>query len=149
MIQSGWNLNSTEILRLSWIPASLAKIRSKMTEKRWRHHFPHYKSMEAFACHDHSFDPICPKTKCNLNPMPLMLQFQFDQDWPTGLRDTHVRKCKCIRNFWRSRARNSKVTDLIRPNFKLIGDCMPVLVTSKFEEDPIKNEGVSLETPNC
>ena len=24
---------------------------------------------------------------------------------------------------------------------------MPVLVTSKFEEDPIKNERVSLETP--
>ena len=39
MIQSGWNLNSSGILRLSWIPASFAKIQLKMTEKRWRHHF--------------------------------------------------------------------------------------------------------------
>ena len=45
ILQSSWNLNSYEMLGLSWIPASLAKIRSKMTEKRWRYHFPHDKSM--------------------------------------------------------------------------------------------------------
>ena len=37
--------NSSEILRMSSFPASIRRIGSKATEKRWRHHFPHYKSM--------------------------------------------------------------------------------------------------------
>ena len=32
------------------------------------------------------------------------------------------------------------MTDQIRPEFELVWDFMPVLVTSKFDEDPIKNE---------
>ena len=46
-----------------------------------------------------------------------------------------------------SRARKSEVTDPIRPEFELVRDFMPVLVTSKFDEDLIKNERTSLETP--
>ena len=49
-----------------------------------------------------------------------------------------------IRPLW---ARNSEVTDSIQPEFELICDFMAVLVTSKFDEDPIKNERASLETP--
>ena len=63
----------------------------KTTEKRWRHRFPHYKSMGAFCCHgNQSFDPICPKTLCSLSPTLMMLHIKFDQDWPTGLRDIQV-----------------------------------------------------------
>ena len=66
-----------------------------ITEKRWRHHFPHYKSMGAFCCHgNQSFDPICPKTLGNLSPTPMMLHIKFDQDWPTGSRDIHVQMCE-------------------------------------------------------
>ena len=32
--------NSTELLCLSWLPATLMMIRSKMKELEWRHHFP-------------------------------------------------------------------------------------------------------------
>ena len=45
-----------------------------------------------------------------------------------------------------SRANNCEVTDPIRPESKLVRDFMPVLDTSKFDEDPIKNERASLET---
>ena len=70
-------------------------IRSKTTEKRWRHHFPHYKSMGTFCCHgNQSFDPICPKTLCSLSPIPMMLHIKFDQGWPTGFRDIQVQKCE-------------------------------------------------------
>ena len=56
--------------------------------KRWRHHFPHYKSVGAFCCHgNQSFDPICPKTLCSLSPTPVMLHIRFDQEQPTGFRD--------------------------------------------------------------
>ena len=71
------------------------KDRLKTTEKRLRHRFPHYKSMGAFCCHGHqSFYPICLKTLCSLSPPPVMLHIQFDQDWPIGLRDIQVRRCK-------------------------------------------------------
>ena len=82
------------VLCMSSLPASIKKIRSKTTEKRWRHRFPHYKSMGAFCCYgNQSFDPICPKTLCSLSPTPVMLHIKFDQDWPTGFRDIQVWKC--------------------------------------------------------
>ena len=43
---------------------------------------------------DTSFDPICLKTLCSLSPPTVLLHIKFDQDWPTGLRDIQVRKCK-------------------------------------------------------
>ena len=109
----GWfGQNSTKLLCLSWLPATLMMIRlknewamsslparikrigSKATEKRWRHHFPHYKSMGAFCYHGHhSFDPICLQTLCSLSSPPVKLHIKFDQDWSTGLRDIQVRKC--------------------------------------------------------
>ena len=63
------------------------------TKKRWRHCFPHYKSMGAFCWHgNQSFGPICPKTLCSLSPTPVMLHIKFE-DWPTGFRDIQVWKC--------------------------------------------------------
>ena len=95
VVQSGRNSNPSKILCMSSLPANIKRIGSKATEKRWRHHFPHYKSMGGFCCHGHqSFDPICLKTLCSLSSPPVMLQIKFDHDWPTGLRDIQVRKCK-------------------------------------------------------
>ena len=91
VVQSGRNSNSSEILCLSSLPASTKRIGLKTTEKRWRHRFPHYKSMGAFCCHgNQSFDPICPKTLCSLSPTLVMLHIKFDLGWPTGFRDIQV-----------------------------------------------------------
>ena len=93
VVQSCRNSNSSEILCMSSLPASIKMIGSKTTEKRWRHHFPHYKSMRAFCCHgNQSFDPICPKTLCSLSLTPMILHIKYDQDWPTGFRDIQVQK---------------------------------------------------------
>ena len=46
----------------------------------------------------------------------------------------------------RSRAANSAVLGPIWPNFELVRDVMDVLVTCKYEEDPIKNEGARVFT---
>ena len=43
--------------------------------------------------------------------------------------------------------RNSDVSDPIQHEFELVRDFMPILTTSKFDEDPIKNERAGLETP--
>ena len=50
--------------------------------------------------------------------------------------------------FWCLRALNSKVTNPTRPDFELVRNCMPFLVTSKVDEDPIKIERANLETPS-
>ena len=55
------------------LPASIKRIGSKTTEKRWRHRFPHYKSMANFCCHgNQSCDPISPKTLCRLSATPVI-----------------------------------------------------------------------------
>ena len=46
----------------------------------------------------------------------------------------------------RSRAANSAALGPIWSNFKLVQDGMDVLVTCKYEEDPIKNEGARVLT---
>ena len=46
----------------------------------------------------------------------------------------------------RSSADNSAVLGPIWPNFELVRDIMDVLVTCKYEEDPIKNEGARVDT---
>ena len=84
---------------MSSLPASIKRIGSISgsitTEKRWRHHFPHYKSMGAFCCHgNQSFDPICPKTLRSLSPTKVMLHIKFDQDWPPGFRDIQIQTCE-------------------------------------------------------
>ena len=43
---------------------------------------------------------------------------------------------------------SSEVNGPIRPEIKLVWDFMPVMVTSKFEKDLIKNERVSFATPS-
>ena len=117
------------------LPASIKRIRSKATEKRWRHHFPHYKSMGAFCCHGHqSFDPICLKTLCSLSPPPVILHIKFDQDWPTGLRDIQVQKCK----IFVIQGQVTPVSSLIQPEIKLVQNFIPVLVTSNSDDDSIK-----------
>ena len=75
------------------ITCKYKKDRIKNNRKRWRHHFPHCKSIGAFCCHgNQGFDPICPKTLCSLSPIPMMLHIKFDQDWPNGFRDIQVQK---------------------------------------------------------
>ena len=91
MVQSGRKSNSSKILCMSSLPASIKRIGSKTTEKRWRQRFPYYKSMGPLCCHrNQSFKPICPKTLRNLSPTLMMLHIKFDQHWPTGLRDIEV-----------------------------------------------------------
>ena len=57
-----------------------------------------------------------------------------------GKSDEDQTKNKFKTFFKRSRASNSKVTGQIWSDYELVRDFMPVLVTRKFDDDPIKNE---------
>ena len=70
--------------------------------------------------------------------------------------DSKMKELECSQDFShyksmgifsrRSRAANSAVLGPIWPNFKLVRDVINVLVTCKYEEDPIKNEGARVDT---
>ena len=71
--------------------------------------------------------------------------------------DSKMKELECSQDFShyksmgiffsrRSRAANSAVLGLIWPNLELVRDVMDVLVTCKYEEDPIKNEGARVDT---
>ena len=63
LVRSGRISNSSEMLWMFSLPASMNKIRSKMKALEWTQHFPHYNPMGAIRCHGHqSSDPIWPKT---------------------------------------------------------------------------------------
>ena len=72
-----------------------------------------------------------------------------------GLIESKMKELECSQDFShyksedfprRSRAANSAVLGLIWLNIELVRDIMDVLVTCKYEEDPIKNEGARVLT---
>ena len=71
LVRSGRISNSSEMLWMFSLPASMKKIRLKMKALECSQHFPHYNPMGAIRCHGHqSSDPIWPKTYCSLSPHP-------------------------------------------------------------------------------
>ena len=70
-VQSGRISNSSEMLWMFSLPASMKKIRSKMKALEWTQHFPHYNPMGAIRCHGHqSSNPIWPKKLMQPFPHP-------------------------------------------------------------------------------
>ena len=59
LVRSGRISNSSEMLWMFSLPASMKRIRSKMKALEWTQHYPHYNPMGAIRCHGHqSSDPI-------------------------------------------------------------------------------------------
>ena len=53
LVRSGRISNSSEMLWMFSLPASMKKIRSKMKAPEWTKHFLHYNPMGAIHCHGH------------------------------------------------------------------------------------------------
>ena len=66
-----------------------------------------------------------------------MLRIKFDQDWPTGLRDIQVPKCKI---FVIQEQASPKWVVWPGPKSSSYKLLTPVLVISNFDDDSIKNE---------
>ena len=73
----------------------------------------------------------------------MMLHIKFDQGWPTGFRDIQVQMCEI---FVIQGQVTPKMSGLIQPKIELHWAFMPVLVTSNFDDDSIKNDWASMET---
>ena len=63
LVRSGRISNSSEMLWMFSLPASMKKIRSKMKALEWTQHFSHYNPMGAICCHgNQSSNPTWSKT---------------------------------------------------------------------------------------
>ena len=63
LVRSSRISNSSEMLYMFSLPASMKKILPKMKALECSQHFPHYNPLGAIRCHGHlSSDPIWPKT---------------------------------------------------------------------------------------
>ena len=63
LVRSGRISNTSEMLWMFSLPASMKKIRSNLKALECSQHFPHYNPMGAIRCHGHQCsDPIWPKT---------------------------------------------------------------------------------------
>ena len=69
--------------------------------------------------------------------------------------DSKINELECSQDFSHyksmgifpdAQAANSAVLGPIWPNFKLVRDVMDVLITCKYEEDLVKNEGARVDT---
>ena len=63
LVRSGRISNSSEMLWMFSLPASMKKIRSKMKALEWTQNYPHYNPMGAICCHgNQSSNPTWSKT---------------------------------------------------------------------------------------
>ena len=74
--------NSSKLYCMFLLPESITKIGLKTTKKRWKHHFPHYKSMGVYFRHsraDYSIlcGPILSKFKLLLDIMHVLNTYKF------------------------------------------------------------------------
>ena len=63
LVRCGRISNSSEMIWMFSLPASMKKIRSEIKALEWTQHFPHYNPMGAIRCHgNQSSDPTWSKT---------------------------------------------------------------------------------------
>ena len=69
LVRSGRISNSSEMLWMFSLPASMKNIRSKMKALKWTQHFPNYNPMGAIRFYGHqSSNPIWPKPNAAFPP---------------------------------------------------------------------------------
>ena len=93
------------------------------------------------GCNSKINDPIWPVFKLVFHPCPYYLHVSgtSDQNWRSYSNNKQ-------RLFQQSRGRNSKIKDQIWPVFEVVRDFNHVHIISKFQEHPIKTEGVIVMT---
>ena len=113
----GRNSNTSEILCLSCLPASLTNIWSNVKAIAWRHGFSHYKPIGAFCCHgNHSFNESAPKHKSSLSLHPTDATYKICSrlaNWSWRFHNKTIKNLICHQGHV-----PPKVTDLIWPTLK-------------------------------
>ena len=143
---SGRNLNSSKLSCMSSLPARMRLIELKMKELECSQDFSHYKSMGIF-----------PDAQWQLTPQSLVrfgrISNSSEMLWmfslPASMKKIRS-KMKALEWTQHFPHYNSMVametSGRIWPNFELIQALIHVLITCKYEKNPIKNSGENVMT---
>ena len=122
------------------LPASMKRIRLRTAEKKWRHHFSHYKPMGIFfrlsrAANSAVGGPIKPQFEIVRALMHVIIACKYEKDQMKNSQE------KVETPFFPSYPYLLPWKPVIRSgrNFKHIQALMYVIITCKYEKDLIKN----------
>ena len=139
--------NSSKLSCMLSLPASMKRIRLRTAEKKWRYHFSHNKPIGFFfrlsrAANSAVGGPIRPKFELVRALMHAIIVCKYEKDQMKNSRDKVETPFFPIITL----SVTMETSGWIWPNFKLIQALMYVIITGKFEKDPIKNSPEKVET---
>ena len=139
LIQSVLNLNSSKTLCLSWLPASLMKIQSKMNVLAWRHHFPIISLWEIFR-HSRALNSVesglnWPKLELLWDFMPVLITCKFEKDLIKNNREMLLETSFLHYNQWVLFVAMEISSDLICPKTLCSLSPTPMMLHIKFDQD--------------
>ena len=147
MIGSSRISNSSKLSCMLLFPASMKRIRLRIAEKKWRHHFSHYKPMGIFfrlsrAANSAVGGPIKPNFELVRPLMHVIIVCKYEKDQMKNSRE------KVDTPFFPiiTLSATMETSGWIWPNFDLIQALMYVINTCKYDKDPIKNNRKKVET---
>ena len=126
--------NSSKLSCMLSLPASMKRIRLRTAEKKWRHHFSHYKPMGIFSDFQGQLTPqseVQSGRNSNSSEVSCMSSLPASGDTVFSIITLSV---------------TMETSGWIWPNFKLIQALMYVINTCKYEKNPIKNNREKVET---
>ena len=130
--------NSSELLCLTWLPATLMMIRSKMNELAWRHHFPIISLWEFFrrsrAANSIVSGPIWPKFELVRDLMHVLVTCKYKTDRIKNNREKvdHFPHYKSTRAFC---CHGNQSFDLICPQTVCSLSPTKIMLHVKFDQD--------------
>ena len=147
VVASGRISNSFKLLYMSSLPANMKRIQSKKRIKCDDIVFPHYKSMGLFF----------PYAQGQLTPQSLVRSGRISNSsemlWLFSLSASmkkiqlQMKTLECWQHFPHYNPMVAMETSArIWPYFELIQALIHVLITCKYEKDPIKNSGENVMT---
>ena len=122
-------------------------IRLRTAEKMWRHHFSHYNTYGDFfrlsrAANSPVSGPIKPKFELVRALMHVIIACKYEMDQMKNSQEKVETPFFPIITL----SVTMETSGWIWPNFKLIQTLMYVIITCKYEKDPIKNSPEKVET---
>ena len=131
------------------LPASMKRILSRTAEKNWRHRFSHYNKPVGiffFRCSRAAYSavggPMRPKFELFRALMHAIITCKYEKE---RMKNSRKKRGDTIFTII-TLSVTMVTTGLIWLNFKLIQALMYVIITYKYEKDPIKKSREKVET---
>ena len=147
MVGSGRISNSSKLLCMSSLPVSMKKIPPRTSEKKGQQLFSNYNTI---CCHGNQWSDLAEFQLIQAS-MYVLLACKYEKDQMKNSRENVMTSFSplyvYVIFFRRSRATNSVVRGRISPNFELNQALMYVVITCKYEMNPIKQVRENVMTP--